>query len=217
MLGDKLIIKEEHIKAAKGIMELVIPKIEESIERQEKFALTIAGESGAGKSEIAAALAQQILERGIKSVILQQDDYFVYPPKTNAMMRQKDTSHVGPSEVKLALLDQNLQDILDGKKSIEKPLVIYEEDRAITETMNMEGISVIIVEGTYTTLLKNVHQRVFINRIYLETKAARMERAREEQDEYLEKILQIEHEIISSHKTNADLIVTRNFDVKRND
>lgn len=217
MLGDKLLIKEEHIKAAKGINELLLSEIEKAIENKEKFVITISGESGAGKSEIAASLAQQLIENGIKSIILQQDDYFVYPPKTNDMMRRKNINHVGTSEVKLDLLDQNLRDILNGKKSIEKPLVIYEEDRAIMETITVEGVSVVIVEGTYTTLLENVQKRVFIDRIYLETTAARKERAREEQDEYLERILKIEHDIISKHKAKADIIVNRDFEAKIND
>jgi len=58
-------------------------------------------------------------ENGIKSIIIQQDDYFVYPPKTNAKMREKKISHVGLSEVRLELLNQNLRDILKGKDEID--------------------------------------------------------------------------------------------------
>jgi uridine kinase len=211
MIGDKLSIKEEHIKAATRLMELLLPEIQNS---KGKLILTISGESGAGKSEIAAVLSQQLLEKGINNIILQQDDYFVYPPITNDQMRRKDINHVGVSEVRLELLDQNLQDILDGKREIQKPLVIYEEDKIITEKIKLEGIKVVIVEGTYTTLLKNVHRRIFIDRTYLQTKAARKERAREAQDEYLERILEIEHRIISSFKAKADIIVTSDYDVK---
>lgn len=211
MIGDKLNIKEEHIKVAKRLMELLLPEIRNS---KGKLILAISGESGAGKSEIATTLSQQLLREGIKNIILQQDDYFVYPPITNAEMRRKDINHVGVSEVRLGVLDQNLRDILDEKTEIEKPLVIYEEDKIISETINLEGIKVIIVEGTYTALLKNVHHRIFIDRTYLETKAARKERAREAQDEYLERILQIEHGIIAPLKAKADIIITSNYDVK---
>ena len=117
----------------------------------------------------------------------------------------------------LDLLDQNLRDIQESKEKIEKPLVAYEQDEAVREILNLRGIPVIIVEGTYTTLLKNAHQRVFIERIYLETKSERLERGREEQDEYLEKVLEIEHAIISKHKDKADIIVTRDFDVIQNE
>ena len=214
MIGDRLNIKEEHVGAAESILELILPRIESS---EGKCILTIAGESGAGKSEIASALSEQLSTKGITSIILQQDDYFVYPPKTNARMREKNMKHVGPSEVQLTLLNKNIRDILNGKKVIEKPLVIYEEDRITGEAIQLEGIKVIIVEGTYTSLLQNVHQRIFIDRTNQDTKESRKERGREDQDKYLEKILEIEHEIISSHKTRADIIVTRDYDVRVND
>jgi uridine kinase len=215
MIGDKLIIKDEHIKAGERVMDLVLPLIRNF---SEKYIITIAGESGAGKSEVAAVLSDKLLQKGIKSAILQQDDYFVYPPYTNDRMRRKDIKHVGPkTEVRLDLLDQNLQDFSDGKKEIEKPLVIYKEDRITSEKIKMAGIDVVIVEGTYTTILKNVHTRVFIDRTYLDTRAARVERAREDQDDFLEKVLKIEHEIISSHKSKADIVLTKNYDVEAND
>lgn len=212
MKGDKLVIQEGHVKAARHIMKLLLPQIRKT---QSKFVITIAGESGSGKSEIAAVLSEFLSEKGIKSTVIQQDDYFVYPPKTNAKMRRKDISHVGLSEVHLAVLDQNLHDIMEGKSEIDKPLVIFDEDLITKETVKLEGVKVIIVDGTYTTILKNAHQRIFIDRTYVDTKETRKCRAREEQDEFLEKILQIEHKIISSHKPQADIIVTNNYEVKK--
>lgn len=214
MKGDKLVIRDEHRKAARLIAELLLPEINET---EGKFIVTIAGESGAGKSEIAAVLSDLLTEKGIESVILQQDDYFAYPPKTNARMRRKNIDHVGLSEVHLDLLDQHLKDIVEGETSIEKPLVIFAEDRIDKETLKLEGIKVVIAEGTYTTLLENVHQHIFIDRDYNDTREARQRRAREEQDEFLERILEIEHKIISSHKPRADIIVTNDYDVRRSD
>ncbi len=215
MKGDKLIIQEEHIKAANRLMELLFPQI---IKTQGAFIITIAGESGSGKSEIAAVLAQLLVEReGIKSIIIQQDDYFVYPPKTNAQMRRKDIDHVGLSEVHLKSLDQDLKDIVQGKNEISKPLVIFDEDKITQETIDLKHIKTIIVEGTYTTTLKNVHQHIFIDRTYINTKVSRSKRAREEQDDFLEKILEIEHKIISSHKSRADIIVTDDYEVRKNE
>lgn len=213
MIGDKLIIQKYHVNAARQILEIVLLSITSS---KKKFILTIAGESGAGKTEIAYSLSHQLLEKGIKSLILQQDDYFVFPPKTNAKLREHDIGHVGISEVQLPLIDQNLEDILAGKKTIKKPLVIYYEDRITTETIKLEGLSVIIVEGTYTSLLKNVHCRIFLNRIYFDTRESRQQRAREQQDEYLEKILQIEHKIISSHKKKSDIVISKDYTVRAN-
>lgn len=72
MIGDKLIIKPEHAKAAGMIGDLLIPLIKRS---QGKFVISVAGESGAGKSEIAYSLAQ-VLE---KSVAELWKDLFLIP------------------------------------------------------------------------------------------------------------------------------------------
>ncbi|HEY41337.1 MAG TPA: hypothetical protein G4O18_05710 [Dehalococcoidia bacterium] len=214
MKGDKLFIHEWHIRAANQSLALLLPEIKSS---QGRYIITVAGESGSGKSEIAAALSEALSKHDIKSVILQQDDYFVYPPKTNENMRRKDIRHVGMSEVHLDLIDRNLEDAIAGKSSISKPLVIFDEDRITEETVDLEGIKVIIVEGTYTTTLKNAHQHIFIDRNYIDTLEARRQRARETQDEFLERVLKIEHDIIKPHGTRADIIITRDYEAKRNE
>ncbi|MFC1932634.1 hypothetical protein ACFLXU_03260 [Chloroflexota bacterium] len=210
MKGDKIVIEEGHIKAASQIAEVLLPQIEESRGRS---VITIAGESGSGKSEIASALSDILSKKGIKSAILQQDDYFVYPPKTNAEMRRKDINHVGLTEVRLGLLDQNLKDVIDGKDKIVKPLVIFDADRITEETVDLRGIKVVIVEGTYTATLKNARQHVFIDRTYIDTRETRQRRSREKQDAFLEEILEIEHGIISSQEVQADIVVTNDFEV----
>jgi len=212
--GDKLIIETWHIKAARQAGELLLPTLTGSTGR---FIITIAGESGSGKSEVAAALSDVFSEQDISSVILQQDDYFVYPPRTNEEMRRKNIAHVGLSEVRLDMLDRNLEDILEGRSEITRPLVIFEEDRITRETVSLEGVRVVIVEGTYTTTLKNVHRRVFIDRTYIDTREKRKLRAREIQGAFLEQVLEIEHGIISSHRSRADIIITRDFDAQVND
>jgi len=212
--GDKLVIHEGHVRAARQGLELLLPEIAGT---EGRFVVTIAGESGSGKSEIAAVLCEALSEKDIKSVILQQDDYFVYPPKTNEKMRRKDIGHVGPSEVRLALLDRNLGDILTGRTEITKPLVIFDEDRITDETVLLEGIKVVLVEGTYTTTLKNVHRRIFIDRTYVDTRETRQRRAREAQDESLERVLKIEHGIISPQKARADIIVTGDYQARKNE
>lgn len=211
MIGDKLNIKQVHRDAAQGVMELISPELRNS---RGKFAITVAGESGAGKSEIAFVVSEKLSEEGVVSIILQQDDYFVYPPKTNAAMREKDIGHVGVSEVRLSLLDRHLRDIKDGASEIEKPLVVYGEDRITSETVATEGVKAVIVEGTYVTLLENADRRVFIDRTHVDTEEARKERAREEQDDYLSRILLIEHGIIAPHKSRADIVITRDYKVE---
>ena len=211
MRGDILIINDDHRKAAKQSVDMFLQEIKNS---KGKYVITVAGESGAGKSEIAASIAEKLMENNITSFIFQQDDYFVYPPKTNAAMRLKDIKQVGISEVKLDLLDNEIKSIKNGGNIIEKPLVIFNEDRIDKETVNFEHIKVIIAEGTYTTILNNADKCIFIDRDLKDTLESRKKRAREKQDKFLEKILQIEHKIISEQKQFADIIITKEFNAE---
>ena len=207
MIGDKLVIEQHHTERAVEICALLKDRL------RDRFVVTVAGESGSGKSELASEIARLLTQEGLQTGILQQDDYFVYPPQTNAKVRKKDIGWVGTGEVKLDLLDRNLSDILGGKQNIEKPLAIFEEDRFITEKIAVGDARVAIAEGTYTTLLNNAHCHIFIDRTFRETKAARLERAREEQDDFLERVLTIEHDIISGHKAKAHIIVGADYSV----
>ena len=211
MKGDRILVREHHRRAAHAIAELWRGWIGEGGLRS---VVTIAGESGSGKSEIATALLECLAEEGTNSVVLQQDDYFVYPPKTNAEMRRRDIAHVGPSEVRLSELDRELSEFLEGARRIEKPLADFDADKIEAESVDLGSVDVVIVEGTYTTLLKNAGRRVFIDRTYRDTREARLLRAREEQDAFLEEVLEIEHGIISSHKAAADIIVGKDYDVE---
>jgi hypothetical protein len=48
-----------------------------------------------------------------------------------------------------------------------------------------------------------------------DTRGSRKERAREAQDEFLEKILMIEHKIIASSKDMADIIINKDYSVNK--
>jgi uridine kinase len=174
----------------------------------------VAGESGAGKSETAAALAEVIESEGYKVFIIQQDDFFIYPPKTNAAMRLASGGKVGPEEVRLDLLNEIIQSLKKGQDEITKPLVIFAEDRISSEKIDAAKYQVFLIEGTYTTLLDNIDCRIFIDRDMDDTRSDRLKRNRESQDGFLEKILLTEHSIISSHKHLADIVINKNFDLE---
>ena len=212
MLGDSIVVEKHHIKAAAAIVEIVSPLIEQ---HSGKYTISIAGESGSGKSETAMALADALNSSGVSCLILQQDDYFVYPPKTNDLTRRADIGWVGPQEVRLDLLDAHLQSFREGASIIEKPLVIYDEDRVTTERFDSGDSQVGIAEGTYTTTLSNVNTHIFIDRDYRETRSHRDKRQRDhsELDSFIEKVLAIEHEIISAHKAMAQLVVNKDYSV----
>ena len=212
MRGDTIIVEAHHRKAAEAIISLILPEIEAS---PGSYTISVAGESGSGKSETATAIAEALAEHGISNAIFQQDDYFVYPPKTNDSTRRKNIGWVGPQEVRLDLLDGHLQAFLADAESIEKPLVIYKTDSITSEEIAVKNVRVAIAEGTYTSLLDNVGTRIFIDRDFSETRAHREKRKRDksELDPFIDEVLIIEHDIISSHKSRADIVINADYSV----
>jgi uridine kinase len=205
MIGDKLIIEQHHTDRAAEILVLVADR------PLDKFVITVAGESGAGKSELASEIARLLTEEGFKTGILQQDDYFVFPPKTNHEMRRRNLEQVGPYEVKLDFLNSNLRSFKRGESPIYKPLVIFDEDRITSEEMDTGDLQVLVAEGTYTSLLQFVDIRVFIDRDYHQTLEARKRRARDKWEPFVQDVLEREHQIISQHKALADVVIPADF------
>jgi uridine kinase len=211
MRGDVILIGEEHRRAAVIIVDHLIAEIRSQPRR---FTMTVAGESGSGKSEMGRALAEALAARDVHAAVLQQDDYYVLPPRFNDAARRANLAWIGPTEVRLNLLDAHLQAAREGADQIVKPLVVYEDNRIDEETLSLEGVQAVIAEGVYTSLCNYVDCRVFIARNRLETLEHRMRRGREEFDPFIEDVLVAEHEIISQHRDRADVVITRDYDVE---
>jgi uridine kinase len=206
MRGDKLVIEPHHTARAEEVAQHLADRIVKGL------VLTVAGESGSGKSELASEIAGALGRLGQAAGILQQDDYFVFPPKTNHEMRRRNIDQVGLYEVKLNFMDSNLRSFKRGESPIFKPLVDYDADRIETEEMDTAGFDVLIAEGTYTSLLRFADIRVFIDRDYLETISARKRRGRDRLEPFVEDVLRREHAIISQHKAQADFVIPEAFD-----
>ncbi len=217
MIGDEIVVKPHHTRAAENVYNKIKDMVlnPENNNKNNIITITVAGESGSGKSETATEIARLFKENhNLPHIVFHQDDYFVHPPKTNDQ-RRKENIHkieeaIGTHEVKLNLLDKHLSYVKDPDiKKIEKPLIDFHKDEILSETHHLDDIKLVIAEGTYTTALKNADVRVFIDKDYKDTLEHRKERARDEIDETTDKILQIEHEIISKHKEHADVIVPK--------
>ena len=213
MKGDIIVLEEHHRRAAGMIVPQIVEKIKNKATR---YTITVAGESGSGKSETGQAVADELEKYGLKSVLLGQDDYFVLPPKSNDAKRRTDPEWLGPHvEVKLDVLEQNLKDAINGQVAITKPLIDYHHNSVEEETISLEGVQVVIAEGTYTSLLKHVDTKIFIARNRLDTLAHRQKRNRGKEvgDPFIEQVLITEHKIIAGHKQLADFVITKDYDV----
>jgi uridine kinase len=138
------------------------------------------------------------------------------PPKLNDIRRKADPEWLGPHiEVNLKILEKNLRDAINGKNEIVKPLIDYNENSVEETIVNLDGIKVVIVEGTYTSLLKSIDTRIFIARNRLDTFEHRKmrDRGNEMRDTFTEQILVTEHKIIAGHKQLADFIITKEYEV----
>jgi uridine kinase len=211
MKGDVIIVEEHHRRASAIIAERLAAEVRS---RPRRTTISVAGESGSGKSEMGKALVEAFDALGIPGAVLGQDDYFVLPPRSNDRTRRENISWVGPQEVRLDQLDEHLAAARSGASEIRKPLVVYADDAIVEETIALGKARVVVAEGTYTTLLRNVDTRVFIARNRLDTMEARARRAREPADAFVEDVLKIEHEIISGHRSRADVVISRDYEVE---
>jgi uridine kinase len=213
MKGDIVVVQPHHKKVAREIVSIIVKKIQS---KNSIFTITVGGESGCGKSEISLAISNELNNLGIKTLIFGQDDYFFLPPELNSEKRRLNPDWLGPHiEVNLDLLEQNLVEAIQGKSVISKPLIDYNANTIETQMINLEGVKVIIAEGTYTSLLRNIDTKIFITRNWLLTLEDRKKRNRGDEvaNPFIEKILETEHKIIAGHKHLADIIVNDDYEV----
>jgi len=204
-----------HESAAK----IIIPAIVDKIKNDSKcYVIALAGESGCGKTETSKALIESLSSFGIKSQILGQDNYFYLPPAANHAKRKSDSTWLGQrKEVNFQLLDDTLVAAKNGSNILEVQHIDYHTGLVTKEAVNMSNIQVIIVEGTYTMLLKHVDTRIFIDADYHDTLPYRIMRNRgnEVHDPFVENILETEHKIIAGHRFLADFIISKEYKVKQ--
>jgi uridine kinase len=215
MKGDIIVIEEHHRKAAKSIASIISPIIKK---RSGRYSITVAGESGSGKSETAQAIADELNSCALKTIVLGQDDYFHLPPKPNDAKRRENPDWLGPHmEVNLSALQKNIDDALLGYSKIDKPIINYNDVVIRSEQVDFSTIKVIIAEGTYTSLLKNIDTKVFIARHHIETLEHRQKRNRgnEVHDPFVENILKMEHKIIAGHIYLSDFVITNDYEVEQ--
>jgi uridine kinase len=213
MKGDVLVIEDRHRRAA----GLIAMALEDAIRGASgRYIISVAGESGSGKSETAAALAERLRQDGLGSVVLGMDDYFVLPPRSNDARRRGDPEWLGPHvEVRLDVLQANVDAARAGATEIEKPAIDYGADSISTEVLGLGGVKALVVEGTYVSLLRHVDCRVFIALSHVETLEHRRKRDRgkEMHDPFVEGLLATEHKIIAGHRHLADFVVTPDYEV----
>lgn len=207
---EKLSIKNEYFNLAKDLYRRLS---ESNAFANPKLTIAIGGESGSGKSTTAYCLQSELYNQGIKSVILHMDSYFILPPKDNHAKRVQSLNNVGPQEVDLNKINEHLSAFTNNLEEIQVPIVSYEENLFTTRTVDLTDISVVIIEGVYSFMLKDIGLNIFIERTYKDTFANRMLRTREVHEPIIESILEIEHKIVRSIRDQADYIISKEYTI----
>ena len=171
----------------------------------------IAGESGSGKSVTADELARACNTAGVRTLVLNQDNYFVLPPRTNHEHRIESLANVGPHEVNMVLIASHVAAFRAGERVVVAPLVDYPGNRFITQTLDFSTMDLLIVEGTYVLQLPSLDSRIFLEATHNDTEARRRARARDIDAPIVAQVLAIEHEIISRQAEHADILIDANF------
>jgi uridine kinase len=211
MIGDTINLNEEYFATA----ESLYAKLADKFDSFSGQVVAIAGESGSGKTVAAMSLQKIVQDHKIHALVLHIDDYFKLPPMTNHQNRLKSQENVGAHEVDLNWLNSNIADFKNKEKSFEKPTVNYYENTISSDTVFLENIDLLIIEGTYSFLAEGIDYHIFMSRTYKETEGMRLRRNRgtEMQDPYNNVVLEIEHQIIAPLKKMADAIIDFNYAV----
>ncbi len=184
---------------------------------KEVTVISIAGESGCGKTTLSKALKAILTEKGCHVLLLHQDDYFRLPPKKNHEARVLDFSHIGPQEVRLDLLDEHINNIKNKVvKEVYIPFMNWETDTEESILTDVSNTNVVLVDGTYVSLLKEVDFKIYINTHYTHTRNNRVSRNREEVTDFIESVLEKESSIIKSHAQMAALVLDNHLQIVSN-
>jgi uridine kinase len=210
-LGDILVIKETHRKAAGEITDLVLREYQGN-----KVSLAIGAESGAGKSEIAHVVAQNLFqsERKLRSFVVHTDDFFLLPHKErNELRKQTNLASIGPSEIDFDELRYVLWKFEAGGQTL-IPILEFITSSAYKLLADFKDVQVLICEGLYAPML-DVTYKIFMDLTYHDTKEFRLERGKEVINEFRLKVLEREHQAVSQLREQVDYVITKDYSLEK--
>ena len=209
MLGDVLLIEDKHRKAGARIIEEILKL------KKERMTVAISGESGTGKTELAHVIAKGLRAHSIFAKPIHIDNYYRILPLKRTEWRQNNgiETVVGYDEYDWATIYKNIQDFKDKTYST-MPCVDLVTEQVDLLTTNFADVDMIIIDGLYAIKTENVDLKIFIDITYHETGKAQKLRGKEPQNEYRMKVLLKEHEMVKNLKSQANIIVGKDYSVE---
>ncbi len=211
MIIEPIRINDDHFLLSEQIYNELIDK---DYFKNSKLSIAICGESGSGKTVTSVCLQQFLEKKNISSVILHLDSYYKLTPKENHEKRKADINWVGVNELNISMIDSHIVQFKSNAEEIKVPVVDYQENKFKQTVKYLKDVSVIIIEGVYAFYAKELDYKIFLEKTFKDTLESRMKRTREIYDTFVEKVLEIEHELVVGQKVHADLIVDKDYNIK---
>ena len=205
MLNDLITVTPLHENAAKLILDRILEIRKDS--PKDKMIVTISGEVGSGKSTVSVVLARILKRQAIRAKIIDLDDYYKIPPLKRREWRLKNgINSIGYDEYDWARVKQNIKDFKENKTSA-MPCVDLITGYVDELKTNFEGVDMLIINGLYSLKIEEADFKVFIELTYDETRDAQRYSQKENIDAYRLQVLQREHEVVQSLKSNAEYYI----------
>lgn len=197
MLNEILLLNKAHEKAAKTILDRVLP------EYQRKYIIAISGEVETGKSEVAHMLGKLLKKENIKVKMMYLDSYYkVAPAERTTWRKEHGIEKIGPEEYDWRKINENVNAFLADKKTA-MPCVDLFTGQIDQLTTDLGEIDLLIIAGLYSMKIENADLKVFIENNYKDTMSIQRETGKEELDEFRMKVLEQEHKVVQSLKPLA--------------
>ena len=201
MLNDVVTIEKKHTNAATTLFDRVVH------DRKSKFIVTISGEVGTGKCEIAHELGRKLIEAGISVKLLHMDNYYLIPPRERQEWRKtKGLEMIGYDEYDWKTINQNIDDFRMNKESVMPIVDLFTQNVDKLHT-DFKDIEVLIIAGLYSIRINQSDLRVFIELTYEDTWDEQKETHKEVLDDFRIEVLKQEHKAVQSLKNLADFYI----------
>lgn len=212
MLGDVLLINDMHKEAAEAIYEVIKKDLKKKNGRY-RYVVGISGESGSGKSELSHTLGKRLKVDHIRVKVIHTDNYYkIQPLLREEWRRNKGFDKIGLDEYDWVKIRKTIRDFKEEQECVVPCIDLIPEqvDKLITD---FSKIDLLVIDGLYAIEAADVDLRVFIDLTYQETKINQIIRMKEEMNTFRLKILDREHQAVSSLKPKADLVVNKAYRV----
>lgn len=172
-----------------------------------KNIITVTGEVGTGKSTVSYLLARLMKKEGIRTKIMDLDNYYKVAPINRKEWRLKHgIESVGLDEYDWIKIKENLDDYKNSRIA-KMPLVDMLTDYQDELITDFNGIDLLIIKGLYSIKCKASRLKVFIELSTEEASKFNTYEGVEEEDEFRLQVMAKEHSIVQELKKEADFFI----------